>query len=309
MSNSSTVQHFRRQHPSGDGLFNIAIITQNARSFVLWQDVKLVVENAQYVRNQDTGTIIPFMKDENHNVLIPQRIEYQQGVILNVVEHDPARRTISSILSSPTSAGSSSNSTGLNLTPNSLNARSTQSFETKQLRNFVKHNDGMFDEDKRIIGIKIRSSFLAKTFYQALVDAGNIQELDIKLEWDVYKDDLKEFSKAMIDSKITNLTIDGGDFSSGGPLLDLFNSYERFDPLVDLLLNGHLKRMDLKNFAQARFFEGLSAEMFLKCQSSVLPLLSVHPAKVSQGHPPTLKDFPLTNADVTKNIAIDGYEF
>ncbi|KAG0214282.1 hypothetical protein BGX28_002390 [Mortierella sp. GBA30] len=259
MTDNGPVQRFQRQLPvGGEQFFNIPVVMEIGMSFILWVDVELVVENARYV--EDAGTIIPFMKDSNQNVIMPKRIEYQPNVILKVVEREPFHR-IGPPNPSLSVAGSNAQST-----PNPLLTR---------LRAFVTKNDGMLDEVSKKVYINIASSSLAKEFYQTLPVICGIEELDIKLDWDVYKNDLRDFSEAMINSSIIRLILNGEAFTAKGPFLDWINTYKRFDPLIELLCQGNLQRISLVNFTDAKFFSSVSAEI-LNGQQSRVQILSIY---------------------------------
>ncbi|KAF9347483.1 hypothetical protein BGX34_003105, partial [Mortierella sp. NVP85] len=66
----------------------------------------------------------------------------------------------------------------------------------QQLRDVIDINKGTFIEEIGRIEITITSSVLARQFYQALVNARGIQELEVTLEWDASMDDLRSLAGA-----------------------------------------------------------------------------------------------------------------
>ncbi|KAG0214284.1 hypothetical protein BGX28_002392 [Mortierella sp. GBA30] len=185
ISNITLTQQFRVQYLSGrKKSFNIPTITDSGRIFIRWQDITVIVSDAQYVQYNDT--LVPFMKDANHNE---------------------------------------------------------------------------------------RSTSLAKTFYLALVEAGGIQELNIKLDWDASMDNLKYFARAMINSNIVSLSIDGSQFTAGQAHTGTSDT-ARFDPIAELMFDDQLQSIVLKNF-NANFFENVSPSVFTSQQPSNLQMLSI----------------------------------
>ncbi|KAF9344066.1 hypothetical protein BGX26_004858, partial [Mortierella sp. AD094] len=67
----------------------------------------------------------------------------------------------------------------------------------QQLRDIVDANSGMFTEEIGKVGITVTSNKLAKQFYDAMVKARGIQELDITFGWDATMSDLRAFAAAV----------------------------------------------------------------------------------------------------------------
>ncbi|KAF9955450.1 hypothetical protein BGZ65_003388, partial [Modicella reniformis] len=74
------------QSPLTKKVFHIPvrIDPKTDKSFVLWKDIQDAFENAKCIRNG--VSLVPFMIDENFEQIIPLRIAYQPGVVLEVVE-------------------------------------------------------------------------------------------------------------------------------------------------------------------------------------------------------------------------------
>ncbi|KAG0328095.1 Vacuolar protein 8 [Dissophora globulifera] len=58
-------------------------IMEEKSSYILWEDIQRQFGNVQYVMND--GVWIPFMRDASHEDILPQRIEAQKDVTLEVV--------------------------------------------------------------------------------------------------------------------------------------------------------------------------------------------------------------------------------
>ncbi|KAF9922588.1 hypothetical protein BGZ65_009454, partial [Modicella reniformis] len=62
----------------------VRIDPKTDKSFVLWKNIQNGFENAKSIRNG--VSLVPFMIDENFEQIIPLRIAYHSGVVLEVVE-------------------------------------------------------------------------------------------------------------------------------------------------------------------------------------------------------------------------------
>jgi len=124
----------------------------------------------------------------------------------------------------------------------------------QQLRDVIDVNKGTFIEEIGRIEITITSSVLAKQFYQALVNARGIQELEITLEWDASMDDLRSLANAATKSNLLHFSVDGTNFK--GPALDIVNRAQRFDPILRLASNARMQSLRLKGFDD--FFSRIS---------------------------------------------------
>jgi len=124
----------------------------------------------------------------------------------------------------------------------------------QQLRDVIDVNKGTFIEEIGRIEITITSSVLARQFYQALVNARGIQELEITLEWDASMDDLRSLAGAVAKANVLHLSVDGTHLKS--PALDIVNRGQRFDPILRLTSNARIQSLHLKGFDD--FFHRIS---------------------------------------------------
>ncbi|KAF9350344.1 hypothetical protein BGX34_001266 [Mortierella sp. NVP85] len=116
----------------------------------------------------------------------------------------------------------------------------------QQLREMVDSYEGLFEEETGKIQVRLRSSTIARGFYDGMSRTRGIQELDIKLDWDVTLDDLRKLTASITTSNIVQVTIDGTTFK--GPTRDVMNRGRRFDPLVQVMANGRVQSLTLINF-------------------------------------------------------------
>ncbi|KAG0214288.1 hypothetical protein BGX28_002396 [Mortierella sp. GBA30] len=115
---------------------------------------------------------------------------------------------------------------------------------TELLRNFVKVNGGAFDEELGVVKCDL-VQVAARDFYKAISSARGIREMAIKFCWDATVDDLRKFRDAMGESNIMHLTIDGIALKSSA--LDSMVQRRRYKPIMDLMWNGRIKSMHIKN--------------------------------------------------------------
>ncbi|KAK3821198.1 MAG: hypothetical protein J3Q66DRAFT_148735 [Benniella sp.] len=116
----------------------------------------------------------------------------------------------------------------------------------QQLREIVEIHQGEYIEEIGRINIIIATSIQARQFYDALIKARGIQELEITLGWDATMDDLRALAKAVTTANVIRLTVDG--FHLQGPAFDIANRSRRYDAIIQLASNGRIQSLQLKNF-------------------------------------------------------------
>ncbi|KAK3821114.1 MAG: hypothetical protein J3Q66DRAFT_438033 [Benniella sp.] len=124
----------------------------------------------------------------------------------------------------------------------------------QHLRDIVVLNNGTYIEEIGRIEITVTSHTLAKEFYQALIKARGIQELDITLGWDATTDEIQSFANAVTKANVFDLTVNGTFFKS--PALDVINRGHRFDPILQLASNARIHSLQLDGFED--FFSRIS---------------------------------------------------
>ncbi|KAG0220839.1 hypothetical protein BGX31_010468, partial [Mortierella sp. GBA43] len=82
-SNDPSVQAFRCSLT--DEIIHIPVVTdpKGCKRIVLWSDIQDVFDDTQSIRNGDS--MVPFVKDEGSRCVMPLRIAYHAGVVLEVV--------------------------------------------------------------------------------------------------------------------------------------------------------------------------------------------------------------------------------
>ncbi|KAF9356466.1 hypothetical protein BGX34_009920, partial [Mortierella sp. NVP85] len=84
----------------------------------------------------------------------------------------------------------------------------------QELRDVVRLNNGNLDMKKGKLTVKVSTQATAQQLYDAMRRARMIQSLDIRLEWNVSKTELKAFADTVCASKISQLDMDGSCFKS-----------------------------------------------------------------------------------------------
>jgi len=153
-----------------------------------------------------------------------------------------------------------------------------------QLRDVVVLNQGEYIKETGRVKIKLTSSTLAKQFYDAMINARWIQELEINLEWDATMDDLRSLANAATKANVVRLTVDGTHLK--GPALDVVNRTRRFDPIMQLTSNGRIQSLQLRGFED--FFARVSKSSL--APSPKLRTLSVESELPSQDKAKSLKN-------------------
>ncbi|KAF9321652.1 hypothetical protein BG003_000535 [Podila horticola] len=190
-----------------------------------------------------------------------------------------------------------------------------KSSASAQLEELVKVLEGTYDEQQGVVRVSLSSRTAADQFYEALAVAKGVQELSLKLAWDVTKADLQRLQSEITKSGIACLEIDGAMFDN--PSLDVVNRGSRFDPLVHMVMSAQLQSFSLLNCP--RFLERVS-DLRKKAGSSLrrLMLSEVFPPKVSTSTRDTLHGllqcFPHLNdfgfsieADIERTLALLQY--
>ncbi|KAI8346993.1 hypothetical protein B0O80DRAFT_503113 [Mortierella sp. GBAus27b] len=114
----------------------------------------------------------------------------------------------------------------------------------QRFKDIITANGAMFLQDT--VMIRLGSTTLANQFYEAMVKAQGVRNLDITLEWDVTLGDLEALESAVTRANILQLEISGVYFK--GPRLSLLNNSRRYNPILGLMCNSRLEELSLRNF-------------------------------------------------------------
>ncbi|KAF9092203.1 hypothetical protein BGX27_001870, partial [Mortierella sp. AM989] len=114
--------------------------------------------------------------------------------------------------------------------------------EIQVLRRITESYNGSFVKEIGKIRVELPSRTKAKRFYNAMTKARGVQELDIRLNWDVTMDDLSRFANYVTMANIGHLKVGGEGWA--GPALDFANRLRRYDPVFQLGNNGRIQSLE-----------------------------------------------------------------
>ncbi|KAG0231362.1 hypothetical protein BGX31_005537 [Mortierella sp. GBA43] len=123
----------------------------------------------------------------------------------------------------------------------------------EQLRDVVKVNNGTVEMKMSKVTVKVKSKTTARQVYDSITKA-KVRILDIQLEWNVGKSDLKEFAKAMCESHVVQLDLNGSSFRN--PTLEHLRRIDRYNPLLEIWYNGKVQILNLNQVS--KFFHRVS---------------------------------------------------
>ncbi|KAG0309340.1 hypothetical protein BGZ98_003455 [Dissophora globulifera] len=127
--------------------------------------------------------------------------------------------------------------------------------DMQQFKDVVASNGGYFRQKEGCFSIKLKTSTLAKQFYDALAKVRGVATLDITLEWNATMSDLRTLAEAMDETNVTEMSLRGQHFNR--PALDIVNHSRRYDPIVQLMCSGRIHYMRLRPFKS--FFQHVSS--------------------------------------------------
>ncbi|KAG0367825.1 hypothetical protein BC939DRAFT_481303 [Gamsiella multidivaricata] len=179
------------------------------------------------------------------------------------------------------------------------------------LRKVVESNGGVLNEQYGRIKISVSSRDVAKKFYEAMVKARGIRELDMSLAWDVTTSDLRELKDAVSKAIITHLTLNGSSLQSPSKARGLISASRRFEPIIELMSNLTIQSLRLEHFDD--FFSRITNVATKVSQLKVLSIDAKIPLK--EGSPSfalekTLENCPsLTELTLRSDCVWTTYSF
>ncbi|KAG0371355.1 hypothetical protein BC939DRAFT_524414 [Gamsiella multidivaricata] len=126
----------------------------------------------------------------------------------------------------------------------------------RELEDIATVNGGLVDEHYGRVVIALYSSAVATQFYRALERAKFVQELKVKLRWDITYSDAKAFKETINRSNISALELTCTASNSAGELL---NRNKRAEPLWQILSNPKIRSFSLDGYSG--FFRRASLEV------------------------------------------------
>jgi len=134
----------------------------------------------------------------------------------------------------------------------------------------LKANGGVFDENNCLVFVGIECRTRAREFYGAMVKTPRVRELWIDLRWEITQDDLEALQTAATKTGVSRLVLDGHFIRKSG--FDLIKNNKKYNPIVQLMCNGHLESMEICSFKD--FYQRISK--FPVMMTSRLQDLQIH---------------------------------
>ncbi|KAK3823393.1 MAG: hypothetical protein J3Q66DRAFT_331690 [Benniella sp.] len=115
----------------------------------------------------------------------------------------------------------------------------------RELVDLINLNNGFFDEHHGRVEVVLNSPTVALQFYKALERARFVQELQIKLKWEMTYQDVKILRDALQRSGVTALELTCTASNAAGELL---NRNKRAEPLWQILSNPTLRSFSISGY-------------------------------------------------------------
>ncbi|KAK3804614.1 MAG: hypothetical protein JOS17DRAFT_808775 [Linnemannia elongata] len=162
----------------------------------------------------------------------------------------------------------------------------------QDLRDAIQGVAGRYDESTGRASVDLSSPTAARIFYAALASSRSVQSLEVRFEWSLSLQDLRDLRDAIKSTNVIEVTIK--KLASGSPLSDVFNNRRRSDPLLQMLSGGNLQSYRLFGWDEG----------FLDCIGTIPTTLTVR--KFQEKNPsssilqanPVLSCLWLTAADI-----------
>ncbi|KAK3836557.1 MAG: hypothetical protein JOS17DRAFT_734521 [Linnemannia elongata] len=113
----------------------------------------------------------------------------------------------------------------------------------QDLRDAIQGVAGRYDESTGRASVDLSSPTAARIFYAALASSRSVQSLEVRFEWSLSLQDLRDLRDAIKSTNVIEVTIK--KLASGSPLSDVFNNGRRSDPLLQMLSGGKIQSFRL----------------------------------------------------------------
>ncbi|KAG0226234.1 hypothetical protein B0O80DRAFT_424670 [Mortierella sp. GBAus27b] len=157
----------------------------------------------------------------------------------------------------------------------------------RELEELTSVNDGFFDEHHGRVHISLSTPTTAAQFYKTLERTRFVQELQIKLKWEITFQDAKNLRDAVQRSNISVLELTCTPSNSPGELL---NRNKRAEPLWQIVSNPKIRSFSLAGYTgffrrctiearpnELRYFKVTEAVDWKRDQAKVVELLQTSP--------------------------------
>ncbi|KAF9118767.1 hypothetical protein BGW39_000881 [Mortierella sp. 14UC] len=124
----------------------------------------------------------------------------------------------------------------------------------EKFKRVVADYKGTYDQPTGRVAVRLESPVHARQFYNALMSARLVHELELMLDWNTAFDDLRILKEVVAQSNILRLVLDLCGKSS--PMLDAFTRSHRSEPIVQILASAKIPMMTLKNITSFLYHAG-----------------------------------------------------
>ncbi|KAF9362395.1 hypothetical protein BGX34_006265 [Mortierella sp. NVP85] len=188
--------------------------------------------------------------------------------------------------------------------------RDSSSAAVQRFKAIVEANGGTFLELDGCVTVDIKGRRQAKDFYEAMVRTPRIRQLTITLQWEVTQGDLEALETAATKTGIPYLRLHFHLMETSR--FNILNSKKCYNPIVQLMCNGHVELMDIYSFES--FYQRVSK--FPIMMKSRLEGLRIHPTfSPSDRSQKTALKFILKHSPLLRKLEIapddlhDAFEF
>ncbi|KAG0330222.1 hypothetical protein BGZ99_007083 [Dissophora globulifera] len=116
----------------------------------------------------------------------------------------------------------------------------------RELEDMMMVNGGAFDEHHGRVEISLSSPIVATQFYRALERAKFVQELKVKLQWEITYNDAKALRDAIHRSNVSSLEL---SCTASNSAAELLNRNKRAEPLWQILNNSKIRSFTLSGYS------------------------------------------------------------
>lgn len=117
--------------------------------------------------------------------------------------------------------------------------------EDDKFKRIVMEYEGTYTLQPGRVTVRLESTVQARRFYNALMSARLVQELELALDWKTAYDDLRDLKEVLHQSNILHLVLDL--CSKPSSRLDVLTLSHRSEPIVQIMASRKIQTMALKN--------------------------------------------------------------
>ncbi|KAK3821081.1 MAG: hypothetical protein J3Q66DRAFT_332582 [Benniella sp.] len=137
----------------------------------------------------------------------------------------------------------------------------------KEFTEMMSMSKSIFDDRLGYVDVALKSSAMATPFYKIVERAQFIQELKVRLRWDVSMNDFKALRDAVLLSNIARLELSCS--GSGGSAADILTRGKKSDPLWQMIIQSKLQAFVLSGYG------GFFSRVTVSAKKNTLRILKI----------------------------------